>query len=114
MRSSKAVLAVAFCLFAWQLPGAAQEASLDTAKSAYEKGDYQKAIEILKSSAAKEPANGEIELLLAKAYLESNQYNNAVSSAEKAVAIDTIPHTTISTPSQRRAPIRANTVFAGN
>ncbi len=87
-RSSKAVLAAVLCLFAWQARGEAQEAPLDVARSAYEKGDYPKAIEILQNAATKEPANGEIELLLAKSYLESNQYDNAVSSAERAVAVD--------------------------
>ena len=61
---------------------------MDAAKQAYEKGDYNKAIEILNSAATKEPNNGEIHLLLTKAYLESNQIENAVNSAEKAVAID--------------------------
>jgi len=61
---------------------------MDAAKQAFEKGDYNKAIEMLKSAATKEPNNGEIQLLLTKAYLESNQIENAVNSAEKAVAID--------------------------
>ena len=61
---------------------------MDAAKQAYEKGDYNKAIEILNSAATKEPNNGEIHLLLTKAYLEANQIENAVNSAEKAVAID--------------------------
>src|SRR5580704_9333910 len=88
MQVYKSILAAALCLAWWQIPSAAQDASLDSAKSAYEKGDYRKAIEILKSAAAKEPANGEIQLLLTKSYLESHQYDNAVSSAEKAVSID--------------------------
>jgi len=61
---------------------------MDAAKQSYEMGDYNKAIEILKSAATKEPNNGEIQLLLTRAYLESNQIENAVNSAEKAVAID--------------------------
>jgi tetratricopeptide (TPR) repeat protein len=88
MQVYKAVLAAALCLLLWQIPGAAQDASLDSAKNAYEKGDYRRAVEILKAAAAKEPANGEIQLLLAKSYLESHQYDEAVSSGEKAVSID--------------------------
>ena len=88
MRGCKAILAMALCLCGWQRPSAAQEAPLDAAKYAYEKGDYNKAIEILKTAAGKEPGNGEILLLLTKSYLESDQYDNAVHSGEKAVSID--------------------------
>jgi tetratricopeptide (TPR) repeat protein len=66
----------------------AQDAALETAKSAYGKGDYARAIQILKSAAAKEPSNGEIQLLLAKCYLETNQHDDAIAAAEKAVSID--------------------------
>jgi tetratricopeptide (TPR) repeat protein len=88
MRGFKVILAAALCALLWQVQSPAQDAPLEAAKSAYEKGDYKKAIELLNSAAAKEPANGEIQLLLTKAYLESNQYEKAVGSAEKAVAID--------------------------
>lgn len=88
MRGYRELLAAVICLFVCQVGSSGQEASLDAGKNAYEKGEYGKAIEILKNVAAKEPANGEIQLLLTKAYLESNQYDNAVSSAEKAVSID--------------------------
>lgn len=88
MRGFKSVVVGALCLLIWQAGAAGQGASLDAAKSAYEKGDYKRAIELLKADAEKEPNNGEIQLLLTKAYLESNQYDSAVSSAEKAVSID--------------------------
>jgi len=88
MPRHKAVLAAALCLFLWQVRSAAEDSPMDAARHAYEKGDYSKAIEILKSVAGKQPANGERELLLTKAYLESNQYDEAVSSAETAVAND--------------------------
>ena len=88
MPSYKAVFAASLCLFVWQMQGVAQTNPPDAARAAYEKGDYPQAVALLKSAAAKEPANGEIQLLLAKAYLESNQYDNAVSAAEKAVSID--------------------------
>ena len=66
----------------------AQESLLDTAKASFDKGDYAKAVEVLQSAAAKSTNNGDIYLLLAKSYLELKQYDHAVNSAEKAVAID--------------------------
>ena len=72
------------CLLAGLL--AAQEAPLDTAKDAFDKGDYNKAIEILKAAAAQEPGDGDIFLWLTKSYLETKQYDAAVSSGERAVA----------------------------
>ena len=65
-----------------------QETPLEKAKGAFEKGEYAQAIEILKSGAAGETANGDLYVLLARAYLELNQYDAAVNSAEKAVAIN--------------------------
>jgi tetratricopeptide (TPR) repeat protein len=88
MRAYKPILAALLFLSGWTLRSAAQALPLDAAKSAYEKGDYNKAIEILKGAAGKEPANGDIQLLLTKSYLESDQIENAVKSAEKAVAIN--------------------------
>ena len=88
MRVSRALQAALLCLAACQAAAMAQESSFETAKSAFERGDNQKAIELLKSAAAKEPSNGEIQLLLTKAYLATDQYDNAVSAAEKAVSID--------------------------
>lgn len=67
---------------------AAQQGPLDAAKQAYDKGDYEKAISLLKSAAEKEPNNGDIELWLTKCYLEAKKYDDAVKSGEKAVAID--------------------------
>ena len=66
----------------------AQEASLETAKAAFERGDYAKAVEILQSAATKSSNNGEVYLWLTKSYLELKQYDAAVSSGEKAVAAD--------------------------
>lgn len=86
MQSHKLILAIVLCVLPAQ--SIAQEAKVDAAKEAYERGEYEKAIEILKVAAGKEPSSGEIYLLLAKSYLESKQYDNAVSSGEKAVAID--------------------------
>ncbi len=66
----------------------AEETPLEKAKGAFEKGQYTQAIEILKSAAGSEPNNGDIFVLLARSYLELNQYDAAVNSAEKAVAIN--------------------------
>ena len=66
----------------------AQDAALDSAKAAFEKGDYTKAVEILQGAVSKSPNNGEIYLWLTRSYLELKQYDNAVSSGEKAVAAD--------------------------
>ena len=87
MRGYKRILVVVLCLLAGQM-SAGQDAPWDAAKGAYERGDYHQAIEILNRAAATEPGNAEIQLLLTKSYLESNQYDSAVSSAEKAVTID--------------------------
>jgi len=88
MPGHRRTVLTALCLLAWQSRVAAQDPPMDAAKQSYEMGDYNKAIEILKSAATKEPNNGAIQLLLTRAYLESNQIENAVNSAEKAVAID--------------------------
>jgi tetratricopeptide (TPR) repeat protein len=88
MRVYKPILASALLLCVWPLRSTAQSASLEPAMSAFEKGDYNKAIEILRDAAGKEPDNGEIQLLLTKSFLESDQIENAVKSAEKAVAIN--------------------------
>jgi tetratricopeptide (TPR) repeat protein len=64
--------------------GDAQEAG----KQAYEKSDYRKAVQELQSAAAKDPGNGEVQLLLTKSYLELQEYDAAITSAEKAVSID--------------------------
>jgi len=65
-----------------------QEAGLEAARQAYEASDYTKAILLLQAAAANEPMNGEVQLLLAKSYLELQERDAAIKSAEKAVAID--------------------------
>jgi tetratricopeptide (TPR) repeat protein len=89
MRDYRLLLAAALWLAAVPtLAGRPQIAPIDVAKQAFDKGDYAKAIELLKAAEGKEPGNGEIQLLLAKSYLELNQYDAAVSSAEKSVALN--------------------------
>lgn len=68
--------------------GAGHQVPLDVARRAYEKGDYNQAIALLKGAAEKDPNNGEMQLLLTKCYLEAKRYDEAVSSGEKAVAIN--------------------------
>jgi tetratricopeptide (TPR) repeat protein len=65
-----------------------QTTPLHTAKQAFEKGEYAKAIELLKAAESKDPQNGDVQLLLTRSYLELDQYDAAVSSGEKAVAIN--------------------------
>jgi tetratricopeptide (TPR) repeat protein len=65
-----------------------QSEALEAGRRAYESGDYAKAVMELQAAAAKEPQNGDVQLLLTKSYLELQERDAAVSSAEKAVAID--------------------------
>jgi len=67
---------------------AKQEAGLEAGRRAYEASDYAKAIQVLQEAAANDPQNGEVQLLLTKCYLELLEYDPAIKSAEKAVAID--------------------------
>ena len=65
-----------------------QEGSFEAGRHAYEASDYVKAIQALQAAAAKDPQNGDVQLLLAKSYLELQQHDAAIKSAEKAVAIE--------------------------
>src|SRR2546428_12565638 len=65
-----------------------QEASLEAGRRAYEASEYTKAIQTLQAAAAREPQNGDVQLLLTKSYLELEEHDPAIRSAEKAVAID--------------------------
>src|SRR6266481_6351958 len=69
-------------------PEAGLEGGLEAGRRAYEASDYVKAIQTLQAAAAQEPQNGDVQLLLAKSYLELQQHDPAIKSAEKAVAID--------------------------
>src|SRR5260370_1421275 len=68
--------------------GTNQEGGLEAGLRAYEASDYARAIRALQAAAAKDPQNGDVQLLLAKSYLELQQHDPAIKSAEKAVAID--------------------------
>ncbi|HYL64785.1 MAG TPA: tetratricopeptide repeat protein [Candidatus Methylomirabilis sp.] len=65
-----------------------QSDELQAARAAYERSDYGKAVQELQAAAGKEPQNGEIQLLLTKSYIELQQHDAAINSAERAVAID--------------------------
>jgi tetratricopeptide (TPR) repeat protein len=65
-----------------------QGEALEAGRRAYENGDYAKAVLELQAAAAKEPQNGDIQLLLTKSYLELQERDAAITSAERAVAID--------------------------
>jgi tetratricopeptide (TPR) repeat protein len=88
VRRMKPVLA-AFCIAGTMMAAAnaKQEAGLEAGRRAYEAGDYAKAIQALQA-AAKDPQNGDVQLLLAKSYLELEEHDPAIKSAEKAVTID--------------------------
>ena len=61
--------------------------NLDTGRQAYETSDYPKAVQLLQKAATKDPKNPEIFLLLAKSYNELQQHDQAIASAERAVAL---------------------------
>jgi len=65
-----------------------QSDAMEAGRRAYENSDYSKAVMELQGAAAKEPQNGEIQLLLTKSYLELQERDAAIYSAERAVAID--------------------------
>jgi tetratricopeptide (TPR) repeat protein len=89
MRVCRALLAaLLFSLAVQAIACGAQEPSLEAARRAYESTDYAEAIAILNEAAAKEPNNGEIQLLLTKAHLGVEQFNAAEKSGERAVAIN--------------------------
>ena len=89
VRRMKRVLA-ALCIASTVMAAAnaKQEARLEAGRRAYEASDYAKAIQVLQAAGANDPQNGEVQLLLTKCYLELLEYDPAIKSAEKAVAID--------------------------
>ena len=58
--------------------------NLESARHAYEISDYPKVIQLLQESAAKDPKNPEIFLLLTKSYNELQQHDQAIASAERS------------------------------
>jgi tetratricopeptide (TPR) repeat protein len=76
------------CLMLLPAVARGEQPALEKAKAAFEKGEYAQAIEILKRAEGSEPNKGDVYILLARSCLELNEYDAAVNSAEKAVAID--------------------------
>lgn len=65
-----------------------QSDAMEAGRRAYESSNYWEAVQALQAVAAKEPQNGEVQLLLTKSYLELQEHDAAVNCAEKAVALD--------------------------
>jgi tetratricopeptide (TPR) repeat protein len=88
-RTNKAALAM---LLLASAPLAAnnlkQDGAPEAALRAYEASDYTRAVELLQEAAAKAPGNGDVQLWLAKSYLELQERDAAIRSAEKAVELD--------------------------
>ena len=76
-------LAILFVSFA-----SAQDGGLAAAKTAFDRGEFNKVVSILGPEVSKNSNNGDIYLLLTKAYLELNQDDAAIKSAEKAVSLN--------------------------
>lgn len=58
------------------------------ANSAYEAGNYSRAIDILTRVASAYPRDAAVKELLARCYFEDEQYDRAITAAESAVALD--------------------------
>ena len=65
-----------------------QDADLEAGRRAYEASEYARAVECLLKAAGKDPRDAEVQLLLAKSYLELQEHDAAIRSAERAVGID--------------------------
>jgi tetratricopeptide (TPR) repeat protein len=64
------------------------DGGLKAAEEAYEAGQYAKAEQLLQTAASAEPQNAEIQLLLTKTHLEVQQWDAAIKSAERGVALE--------------------------
>jgi tetratricopeptide (TPR) repeat protein len=84
--SRKAALSVFVFAMVNVLAIAAADGDLEAGRRAYEASDYGKAVQILQGAAAKDPRDGEIQLLLAKSHFEMRQFDAAIASAEKAIS----------------------------
>src|SRR5207248_9822798 len=87
-RGSRLAFAIIF-LAGTALTGAAvrPDTSLEVARRAYEASDFTKAIQVLQEAAAKGPKDSDIQLLLAKSYLEPQEQDSAIQCAGRAVAL---------------------------
>jgi len=64
------------------------DGGVKAAQEAYEAGEYSKAEQLLQTAASAEPQNAEIQLLLTKTHLEIQQWEAAIKSAERGVALE--------------------------
>lgn len=87
-RRKPALLLLLFAGTALSAANVKQDADFEAGRRAYEACDYAKAIDALQVAAAKDPRNAEVQLLLAKSYLELQEHDAAIRSAERAVVID--------------------------
>jgi tetratricopeptide (TPR) repeat protein len=83
-------LFVLSCFFSAAIAAATvkQEANFEAGKRAYDASEYAKAVQALQAAAISEPQNGDVQLLLTKSYLELQEHDPAIKSAERAVAIN--------------------------
>ena len=65
----------------------AQDEALQAATQAYDRYDYANAVQLLQAALKKEPQSSEIYLMLSKNYYEMEQWDAAITNAERAVAI---------------------------
>lgn len=87
-RSKLAFTALLLGGAAFAAPNVKQDGNLDEARRAFEGSEYSRAIQMLQEAADKQPKNGDIQLLLTKSYLELQEHEAAIHSAERAVALN--------------------------
>jgi tetratricopeptide (TPR) repeat protein len=80
--------ALVLCMTICAMPGKAQQVPIELAQAAYDHGDYNKAIQILKNDEGKEPGNHAVPLLLMRVYLDAGQFEEAIKVGERMVSIE--------------------------
>jgi tetratricopeptide (TPR) repeat protein len=89
-RAAVAFTALALLLgrfvFASNSPGMGQ--SLESAISAYNTGDYSKAIQLLQAAAGADSSNAEVFLWMSKSFYQMKEFEKASDAGEKAVGLD--------------------------
>src|SRR6266478_1384136 len=89
MRSKQFRVGLLWCAAFFSVSMAHAESRVPAAaKSAFAAGDYPKAIEILNRAAAESPRDAEVQLLLARSYFESEQFDRGIAPAEAAVSLE--------------------------
>lgn len=69
-------------------PDSRPDEALQTARQAYDAGEYDRATRILRQASSQNPGDAGLQLLLAKSYYEAQQQDAAIVAAERAVAIE--------------------------